>query len=290
MTTPPARPRPSGVREVLLYNWPLYAAGAATVAAARASAARLPVASGSQDTVFAVFAAHELRHRAHLKALFDEIARVLRPGGTLVLVEHLRNAAATVVYGPGAWHFRPAPSGCGWPPARGWSTRPSTGSPGWSPPSPSTGSPREPPARRAAHGGRPVAPGGPRAGRPGLFHALLPRIVVRPADLAGSSLLTRQVGYAHLFLIGLTCVLLGLLPLPLTRDLRAGTPLGTTVLAGQTLFWGIRWLFEFAYFYFSPRLWRGDRLRTAAHLALSVLWSWVTAVFARALALTARGG
>ncbi|WP_371482472.1 hypothetical protein [Kitasatospora sp. NBC_00315] len=124
----------------------------------------------------------------------------------------------------------------------------------------------------------------------GLFHALLPRIVGWPADLAGSSLLTRQVGYAHLFFIGLTCVLLGLLPLLLVRDLRAGTPLGTAVLAGQTLFWGTRWVFEFAYF--SPRLWRGDRLRTAAHLALSVLWTWVTGVFAWALvlALTASGG
>ncbi|MFE0457886.1 hypothetical protein ACFW1A_01330 [Kitasatospora sp. NPDC058965] len=115
----------------------------------------------------------------------------------------------------------------------------------------------------------------------GLGHAVLPRLIGWPGDLAGTTLLTRQVSYAHLFFIGLTCVLLGLLPLLLSRELLAGTPLGTTLLAGQTVFWGARWLAEFAYF--SPRLWRGDRFRTAAHLILSALWTWVTAVFAAAL-------
>ncbi|MFE4361949.1 MULTISPECIES: hypothetical protein [unclassified Kitasatospora] len=115
----------------------------------------------------------------------------------------------------------------------------------------------------------------------GLVHAVLPRAIGWPADLAGTTLLTRQVSYAHLFFIGLACALLGLLPLCLAPDLLAGGRLGTALLAGQTLFWGLRWLFEFAYF--SPRLWRGDRLRTVAHLGLSVLWTWVTAVFAAAL-------
>ncbi|WP_395298077.1 hypothetical protein ACF9IK_34990 [Kitasatospora hibisci] len=115
----------------------------------------------------------------------------------------------------------------------------------------------------------------------GLFHALLPRVIDWPSDLAGTSLMTRQVSYAHLFFIGLTCVLLGLLPLLLGRELLAGTPLGTALLTGQTVFWGARWLFQFTVF--SPRLWRGDTLRTLGHVGLSVLWTWVTAVFACAL-------
>ncbi len=115
----------------------------------------------------------------------------------------------------------------------------------------------------------------------GAVHAWLPRIVDWPADLAGTTLMTRQVSYAHLFFIALTCALLGLTPLLLAPDLLAGTRLGTAVLAGQTLFWGARLVFEFAVF--SPRLWRGDGLRTAGHVALSLLWTWVTAVFATAL-------
>ncbi|MFB8392709.1 hypothetical protein [Streptomyces yangpuensis] len=115
----------------------------------------------------------------------------------------------------------------------------------------------------------------------GVFHIVLPRLVDWPADLAVTSLLTRQVSYAHLFFIGLTCFLLGLLPLCYAPELLAGTSLGTALLAGQTLFWGARWAFQFVYF--SPALWRGDRFRTAGHLALALLWTWVTAVFACAL-------
>jgi SAM-dependent methyltransferase len=68
---------------------------------------RLPVPDGSQDAVFAAFAAHEVRDRRQRRAVFAEMTRVLRPGGRLVLVEHCRDAANIAVYGPGAWHFFP---------------------------------------------------------------------------------------------------------------------------------------------------------------------------------------
>lgn len=77
---------------------------ASTVAA---DACRLPLESSAYDSVLIVFAAHEVRDRHQRELLFDELRRVLAPGGHLVLVEHLRDTANVAAFGAGALHFQP---------------------------------------------------------------------------------------------------------------------------------------------------------------------------------------
>lgn len=68
---------------------------------------RLPMGASTLDLALVVFAAHEIRSAERLAAFFAELLRGLRPGGTLIVVEHLRDCWNALAYGPGAWHFLP---------------------------------------------------------------------------------------------------------------------------------------------------------------------------------------
>jgi ubiquinone/menaquinone biosynthesis C-methylase UbiE len=77
------------------------------LASANADFRKLPLQTASADLVTVIFVAHELRRPASKEAFFRELARVIKPGGRVLLVEHLRDAWNLVAFGPGAFHFFP---------------------------------------------------------------------------------------------------------------------------------------------------------------------------------------
>jgi SAM-dependent methyltransferase len=64
-----------------------------------------PLERSSIDVVFALLAIHEFRLEAERTAWFSEARRCLSEGGRVVLLEHTRDLANFVAFGPGFLHF-----------------------------------------------------------------------------------------------------------------------------------------------------------------------------------------
>jgi len=115
---------------------------------------------------------------------------------------------------------------------------------------------------------------------------LVPRRFRWREELAGVSLLNRQIFQVHGMFIVLTLALFAVLLLTSSDALLVPSPLSRAVLAGLTIFWGARMLAQ--WFVYSPDIWRGNRFRTVMHYVFSVTWIYVTVTFAAALWMISR--
>lgn len=67
----------------------------------------LPMGRGLADTVFLMFAAHEIRADEERVRFFKELGRVLKDSGRIIVVEHLRDLPNFLAYNIGFFHFLP---------------------------------------------------------------------------------------------------------------------------------------------------------------------------------------
>jgi SAM-dependent methyltransferase len=73
--------------------------------ASSCSPTSLALESEACDAIVVAFTAHEIRDRRARETFFDELYRSLRPGGRVLIVEHLCDLANFLAYGPGCFHF-----------------------------------------------------------------------------------------------------------------------------------------------------------------------------------------
>jgi hypothetical protein len=109
-----------------------------------------------------------------------------------------------------------------------------------------------------------------------LLHVVFPHYFRWKEETASLSLLTRQILYVHTFFIAMTVFLMGLLCLTCAADLMH-TPLGQPICLGLAVFWGMRLVIQF--FGYSSKLWRGKAFETFTHIAFTLFWGWLTALF-----------
>lgn len=109
-----------------------------------------------------------------------------------------------------------------------------------------------------------------------LFHVVFPKQFNWKNELAGLSLINRQMMQVHTFFIALVVLLMGLLCVTSSTELQE-TVLGRKICWGLAVFWFFRWVIQFKGY--SAELWKGKRKETTIHILFGFLWTYITAVF-----------
>ena len=69
------------------------------------STSNLPLPDKHADYIFLIFSAHEIRNHGERTIFFNELRRIIKPGGKIVLLEHLRDVSNFCAYNIGFFHF-----------------------------------------------------------------------------------------------------------------------------------------------------------------------------------------
>jgi hypothetical protein len=109
------------------------------------------------------------------------------------------------------------------------------------------------------------------------IHPWMPKELRWKEDLAKLTPVNRQVFLVHAGFLVLLLVLTGSLLLFYAGELAAPGRLSRALLGGLALFWGLRLITQL--FVYDRSLWRGNPRYTAVHVAFTLLWFYLTAVF-----------
>ncbi len=110
----------------------------------------------------------------------------------------------------------------------------------------------------------------------GIVHVAFPRRFNWKADLAGLSLINKQMMMVHTFFIALTVFMMGILSLVYSGELLTN-PFGRVISLGLAVFWFIRLVFQF--FVYSRELWKGKTFETIMHIIFALIWIYLTVVY-----------
>ena len=100
-------------------------------------------------------------------------------------------------------------------------------------------------------------------------------------EMSRLSLVNRQIFQVHTVFLVVTLALFSGLLLTCAGELLEPTRLSRAILIGLTIFWALRLAVQWCFY--SSALWRGHRFNTFVHCVFSVLWIYLTSVFAAAL-------